>query len=458
MKMHFLNKLDFWLPVLLTVNVLIISSCSLSPQGNYSALAVQERQLATRWSVQDDAEQTTSLNELINSPELNALVEEAIIANPNLQQTVLTLKILRAQRHQAKAESLPEVSLDVYGEKSEDDDDDYGGSLTISWEVDLWRKLADNESAAMMDEAEQAAILQAARDSLTAEVMQEWLGLIHDQHAIDIEGLRLENLEKTENYILQRYRSGIGSLEDLESARTSTAVSRASLEEFKENLKQRQRTLKTILGRIGEADITVVNVYPQVITPLADLPEQTLQRRPDLQAAYFAIEAADLRTSVAYKDLLPSISLEAAFEDISDSPQSLLLTDPVWALLGQLSAPLFQGGKLKSAAEVAELQTAQSYESYRETLLEAIMEVDNALSLEQSITRRENYITSALVSARNSLERYEESYRSGLVDILDLLTVQEKTFDLASELDTLTYERLTNRIDLGLALGLGVAQ
>ena len=125
----------------------------------------------------------------------------------------------------------------------------------------------------------------------------------------------------------------------------------------------------------------MASVYPQVVTPLADLPDQTLQRRPDLQAAYFAIEAADLRTSVAYKDLLPSISLEAAFEDLSDSPQSLLLTDPVWALLGQLSAPLFQGGKLKSAAEVAELQTAQSYQSYRETLLEAIMEVDNALSM-----------------------------------------------------------------------------
>ena len=78
--------------------------------------------------------------------------------------------------------------------------------------------------------------------------------------------------------------------------------------------------------------------------------------------------------------------------------------------------------------------------------------------MSRSITRRENHITSALVSARNSLERYEESYRSGLVDILDLLTVQEKTFDLASELDTLTYERLINRIDLGLALGLGVAQ
>ncbi|MBU1059900.1 MAG: TolC family protein, partial [Proteobacteria bacterium] len=189
-----------------------------------------------------------------------------------------------------------------------------------------------------------------------------------------------------------------------------------------------------------------------------DLPEQTLQRRPDMQAAYSAIEAADLRTSVAYKDLLPSISLEAALKDIGDSPQSLLLSDPVWALLGQLTAPLFQGGKLKAAAQVAELQTAQSYQAYRETLLEAIYEVENTLSMEQSIARRTTHIESALASARNSLARYQESYRSGLVDILDLLLVQEKTFDLESQLDNLIYERLVNRIDLGLALGLGVSQ
>lgn len=136
----------------------------------------------------------------------------------------------------------------------------------------------------------------------------------------------------------------------------------------------------------------------------------------------------------------------------------MLLSDPVWTLLGQLTAPLFQGGKLRAAAEIAELETAQSYEAYRETLLEAISEVENALSLEQSISHRENHIRTALASARNSLERYQESYRAGLVDILDLLSVQEKTFDLELQHDNLIFERLTNRIDLGLALGLGVAQ
>ena len=455
--MH-LSKIRYFLkPLLIAGAVLFLSSCSIVPQGNYPLLAEQERQRVTEWPAQEaGAEKSTVLNELISDPELESLIEEALQANPNLQQTVLTLKILVAQRRQATADRLPQAQFDAGADKDEGDEESYSGSLSISWEVDLWKKLADSEGAAVMDEAEQQALLDAARISLTAEVMKEWLGLISDQDTINIEKLRLENLEKNELYILQRYRSGIGTLEDLDSARTSTAVSRASLEGYQENLSQRQRTLKTLLGRIGSADLAAKASYPEVIIPLADLPDQTLQRRPDLQAAYFAIEAANLRTSVAYKELLPSISLKAALEDIGNSPQSMLLSDPVWALLGQLTAPVFQGGKLKAAAEVAELQTAQSYEAYRETLLEAINEVENALSLEQSITRRQNHISSALASARNSLERYLESYRSGLVDILDLLIVQEKTFDLASQLNTLIYKRLTNRIDLGLALGLGV--
>lgn len=447
---------DILFPVLAIVSGLVLSSCSIVPKGNYAMRVEQELQQAADWSLQENAKEVTSLKELISAPELDALIDEALTANPGLQQTVLALKITQAQRRVATGERLPEVAFDAYAENEEGEDESFSGSLSISWELDLWQKLADSESAAMMDEQEQQALLTAARTSLVGEVMTEWLGLTHDQRTINIEELRLENLEKNELYIKQRYRKGIGSLEDLDSARASTSVSRASLVEYKESLAQRQRVLKTLLGRIGTENLEVKSLYPEVLTPLADLPEQTLQRRPDLQAAYFAIESDNLKTSVAYKDLLPTISLEAAVKDIGDSPESLLLTDPVWALLGQLTAPLFQGGKLRAEAEIAELTTAQSFEEYRETLLKAISEVENALSYEQSITARQKHIASALSSARNSLETYQASYRSGLVDILDLLTVQEKTFDLAVQLDTLIYERLTNRIDLGLALGLGV--
>lgn len=438
--------------------MLALSSCSMAKHTDYAELVAQDRGLVAEWKQQEDAQQTTSLNQLIASPELNDLITEALMANPDLQQIMLSLKIIQAQRHQAIADRLPEASYNLSGEKDEGEGQSYSGSLSISWELDLWNKLKDSENAAAMDEAEQQQTYIAARDLLASQVMKGWLGLISDQHTINIEQKRLKILEQNEQYILQRYRNGIGTLEDLDSARSSTAVSRAALEEYLENMAARQRDMRTLLGRTNAATLIIKESYPAVIIPLADLPEQTLQGRPDLEAAYFAIEAADIRATVAYKDLLPSFSLEAALTDLSNLPQSVLMTNPLWSILGELSAPLYQGGKLKAEAEIAELKTAQSYQAYRETLLNAINEVENALSLEQSITRRQTHISSALTSARNSLTRYQESYRNGLVDILDLITVQEKTFDIAAELDNLIYERLVNRIDLGLALGLGVTQ
>ncbi|EAP94443.1 hypothetical protein V12B01_11115 [Vibrio splendidus 12B01] len=58
---------------------------------------------------------------------------------------------------------------------------------------------------------------------------------------------------------------------------------------------------------------------------------------------------------------------------------------------------------------------------------------------------------------QRSFTSYEEKYRQGLVDIFDLLTVQQQTYDLEAQLTQTIYNRLVNRIDLGLALGLGVS-
>lgn len=442
---------------LLAVMVLL-SSCSVGNHTDYAAQATQDRRQVAGWPSQQETLQAISLLELIKSSELDSLVKEALTASPSLQQTLLTLKILQAEHRRTTAERLPQANIVTGTDVTEGEDLGYSSSITVSWELDLWQKLADSDRGAAMDVAEQQALFQSAQDALAAEVMKAWLGLIRDQRAIDIEQRRLDNLERNENFILQRYRAGLNKLADLDDARSSTSSSRSSLEQYRENLGQRQRTMKTLLGRTDATVITAADAsYPTVILPLADLPEQTLQRRPDLQAAYAAIEAADFRTSVAYKDMLPSIDLEATLQGIGDSPGTLLFNDAVWSLLSNLTAPLFQGGKLQAAADIAELKTAQDYQAYRETLLLAIQEVENALGKEKSLSKRKQHIATALASAQNSQTKYQESYRAGLVTILELLIVQKQTFDLEAQLDTLFYELLVNRIELGLALGIGVS-
>lgn len=445
--------------VVIALFCLATSACStLSGNTGYLAQADADQKSIQPWSeLASGTEETAYLNQLVSSSELDALIEEARSANPDLQQTLLSLEILRAQYRATRADQLPEINAGLGVDKTENTDTVYTGSVAISWELDLWSRLADKSSAAASGVAEQSALYQSARDTLAGGVMQGWLRLINLQRSVIIETQRVDLLEKNEQWLVQRYRSGLGDLEDLDSAKSSADSARATLVAAQESLQQQQRALNVLLGR-SQGRTVIASDYPEVLVPLAELPEQTLQRRPDLKAAFLAIQADDFRMKVAYKEMLPSISLEAALSDTGTSPGEALLTNPVWSLLGQLTAPLFRGGELQANADAAELTTAQTYQAYRKTLLTAVQEVEDAIGQESSLGEQQQHIESALQSAQRNLEQYQQKYRNGLVSVLDLLDVQQQAFDLESQMNDLTFQRLNNRITLGLALGLGIKE
>lgn len=449
------NSRQYYLKNLVYLPLVMLAACSITPeQPDYAALISAEQQHVEQWQNFPQQSDVAYLNDLIDTDMFDGLLQTAMQSNPSLQQTLLTLKIRQSQLTQAAAEKRPVISSGFSALNSSGSDASFGADLSVSWQADLWGKLADNERAAEFDITEQNLLNQSARDTLAAEVMQVWLTLIAQQRAINIEQQRNDSLQQTESFILQRYRQGLGTLEDLDSARSAVATSSASLESLTENLRQQSIQLKTLIGQVDNPQFDLPEDYPQVVIPEIDLPQQSLNRRPDLLAAYAAIQAASARTEVAYKDLLPSLNLQAVLEDVGSSPRASLLTAPVWSLLGQLTAPLYQGGQLLAAAEVSELETAMAYQQYRDILLNAVTEIEQALSQEQALVKRQQHIEAALASAENNLRQYQANYRSGLLTILDLLSVQQQTYDLQAQLDDLIYQRLLNRISLGLALGL----
>ncbi|MEB3733542.1 TolC family protein [Halopseudomonas pachastrellae] len=438
---------------------LLVHGCATTGTSpDYSSQAEQLRNEITAWPAQADAAEVGHLTQLIDSDQLHQLVSQALDNNPGLQQTWLVLRQRQAEQRRIAGGRLPSASAGFQASRSEDTDSSYTGSVSVSWELDLWHRLGDEVAAAGSDSAQQQALYQSARDTLSAEVMQGWLGLIAQQRALEIEQRRLATLEQNEALVLQRYRAGLGSLNDLDSARSASASSRATLAADTQTLAQQQRALQVLVGSSQPLALQMPADYPGVITPLAEQPTQTLERRPDLRAAWLAIEAESLRTRAAYKDMLPSISLQAALQDIAENPAQALLTDPLWSLLGELSAPLYQGGALRAAADIAELTAAERWQAYRETLLGAVNEVSDALGQEQALDQQQAHITEALARQRNSLTQYQRRYRTGGATLLELLEVQQQTYDLEAQLDTLIYNRLTNRITLGLALGLGAPE
>jgi outer membrane protein TolC len=446
-----------------SVLALCLAGCQLQPtQPNYQADIDREQALIEQWQTEQQSNAVAltsdaSLTDLLKSDELTGLLNEAYSNNPSLQTTWLSLQIRKQQLTQAEAGKAVDLTFENSAQRIEAEGNTFTSSLALDWPIDLWGQLDDSIAAALNDVKQQDLLYEQAKNTLTAEIMNAWLNLVALQQAIVIQDEFVDSLSKNEVAILNRYRNGLGTLEDLDAARSSLASAQATQAAYNYNLRQQQRDLNTLVGRVDGGQSPIANKYPDVVLSLAELPEQSLATRADLQAAFYALQAAEKRTDVAYKTMLPSFNLGASLSQTGASLSDVLLGSPLWSVLTQLSAPILNGGNLASQAKQTEFETAQAYQAYRDTLLSAVNEVEQALDQEQSLTTQLDHTQRALNNQLNNVAQYEQRYRQGLVDILDVLSTQQTTFDLRAQLNDLTYQRLANRINLGLALGLGVA-
>lgn len=446
----------------------LLSACASAPDSSYSQSASAQTGKDISWNVQaEHAQAAASLTDLVSLPGLEGFIQEALSNNTSVQQTLITLRRAQVAIDSVKADGRVNASASFQGTKTSDntsqisnDTNTYTAGVNISWELDIWQKISDGVDAASFNAASARSTLQATQDTLVANIIRSYLDIITQQQLLAVETKRLAVLKNSESVILTRYRTGLGSLDDLDDARTNSASTQATIAEYEYNLATSMRAFALLLGRqdLTLADFPAIVEFPEIATPLARLPAQDLARRPDLQSAYYALKSTESSVSVAYKALLPSINLSAALSDSASTPSQALFTNPVWTLLGQMTAPLFQGGALRAQIKDAELASLNAWWQYRETLLQAVKETQDALDNERSLTLQRQYTEQALANATRSADTAQGQYRQGLIDILDLLSVYNTRFNLQSQQLQLHASQLENRIDLGLALGLGVSQ
>ena len=457
-----------------------LSESASSSTGNNVVWQSQAQQQESKQTLLLNSDTTlTDIIDIKELPHLAGYIDEALSSNASLQQSLITLRKAQVAIDSAKADRNLNVDASISASKSETTNSSastssntnsstssnssspsYSASMNVSWELDLWQKISDGISAANFDAASARASYQSARDSLVANVVRSYIDVLTQQQLLNIEQSRLTVLENNEAVILKRYSTGLGSLDDLDTARTSSANTRATIAQYENALLTAKRTLAVLLGRQNQSlnELNTQVNFPDVLLPLTTLPKQDLARRPDLQAAFYALKATEFEVDVAYKALLPSISLSASLSDNASTPSQALFTNPLWSLLGQMTAPLFHGGALRAQIEDAKLTSANAWWQYRETLLTAVQETQNALDSETALSARISHTNVALANAERSVSTIEGQYRQGLADILDLLSVYETRFNLQAQAVELHAQKLQNRIDLGLALGLGVSQ
>lgn len=414
---------------------------------------------ADQWQQSIETEATyPDILALIEGDDLSALVHTALKNNPDLQQTALRMKEAALLVKLERGARLPSLSLDASAQRGGPLDgsaqSQLSAALTLGFDADVWGRLRDNQRAASEDAVAAAFDYEAARNGLVSQVVLLGLDIITAEQLLELDTQREQVLAHNLDTIRERYRTGKGQLADLDTATTSLEQLRASLVLQQESLAASKRAMSVLLGDDQWQTLVLPKSLPTIATPLPDLPAQVLGQRPDVAAANARLTAADHRAASARKALLPSFRLSLRLDSSGSTLKQLLEGDPLWSLLGGLTAPLFQGGTLRAQADISEVSAEQAWWAYRQTLLNALLEVEDGLGRENMLARRQGHLLRALESARRSEATYEERYRQGLVDVLDLLTAQNAAFDAAAQVIDIERERRANRITLALALGL----
>lgn len=410
-----------------------------------------------------------------NDDQLNLFVDTALVRNPALAQAVARTRVAEARIRLNRADLLPQAGVGLnsarqrqnmsamagpLGELADDMSfisNNHNASLDVSWELDLWGRLAAQSSAARAEFLASAEQLRGARQSVAAQVVQLYYDIVHARSQVELSERTVEALAEMSRQISNRAQVGIASPADAMLAEANLGSARAGLEQRNEVLARTLRQLDLLLGQYPSGALQTADELPSVpAAPAAGVPSELLERRPDVRAAELGLIAAGYQLGAAERSFLPSLSLSGSAGYSSGEFSGLIDSNNlVWSIAGQVMQPIFQGGRLVAQVDIAEAQQSEALHSYVETALNALAEVESLLTVESVLERRETSLDASASAAEEAVQVSYNRYLQGIDPFLNVLESQQRALDNRSAYITAQHARIENRISLHLALGGG---
>ncbi len=401
-----------------------------------------------------------------NDPILTDLIAEALENNPSLAISAASVELARANAAAQYGASLPSLGAgldadytsavaDVNDNAVRNDSPGFGASLGASWEPDLWGRIAAGVSATEAEYEATLADFEAAQLSLAGSTAIAWFQLKDAARQVALALETLDARERTLSLTERRFRNGLSGALDVRLARSAVETAKAALISREQGMGEARRSLEVLLGRYPANELTVSEGFTElpVLTGEGD-PTSLLARRPDIRAAEVRIAGSGFRVEAARQALKPSLSLSASLFTSNDDLADLF--DPSY-LAGQiaasLTAPLYNGGRLKANIEAAEAQAEISSAQYVSTVLTAWQEVENALAADSFLARQVESQARALEEAEQAENLAERQYQSGLSTIFNLIDAQSRRINAEASLISAQSARAINRVRFHLALG-----
>ena len=333
----------------------------------------------------------------------------------------------------------------------------YGVGAQAVWQLDIWGSVRRNIESTDASQLALAADVSGAR--LTAQTA---LALAYLQVRVLDEQRRLltatvDAYQRALKLTQNRYNAGISGQGDVSVARTQLESTRAQLIDLEQQRAIFENAVAVLLGRAPSSFAIKAEKIPLVppVVPVG-LPSELLERRPDVAAAERRTASANAQIGVATAAWFPNLTLNAnAGYRSNDFTQWFTAPAQFWALGPQLAALIFDGGARQAQINQTRAQFDAQVAIYRQTVLTALQEVENAMVQMRVFEQEEAVQRLAVQAAQQSLRLARNQYDQGLIDYLSVAVLETTALNNERTYITLVGNRFAASVRLVASLGGG---
>lgn len=410
--------------------------------------------------------------QVFGDPEIDQLVDAVFAGNLDIRKASAQVLEVGAVFRQTRADRYPSLGAQAQGQEIHQSVinpltmvpdpqtyEVYSLSLPVSYELDLWGRIARATEAARADLLMAEENKRTIAQSLAAEAVSLYLQMESLERRIEISKRSIQTYQRSLEFVESRYQRGLTSILDVRQARRRLAQAESGLPALIQDLGTTQQTLSVLRGeypKTGSVRIHAQDYFKRLDPVPAGLPSDLLERRPDIRAAEARLKALNARVGVAKAYRFPRIALTGSYGYSSRELENLFEPEAeLWNIAAGLTIPLFNAGKLSAAQRAAEARYTQGLLDYAKTVLSAFAEVEGALLTRKQQLERRELVINFFNEARATQELAQERYERGLVDYLTVLEAQQTRFVAEENLVLVDFVILSNRVRLHRALGGG---
>lgn len=434
--------------VLFAVSFLLLTACSVGPDYRQPELPAPGAWQGANESADKNVWPPPDWWRRFALPELDALMDQANHASPDLAAAVARVRQAEAQVKITGAALLPSVQATAGPARNRSlstapksggspvGQDSFGASLTMGYEVDFWGRLADARELARATAEASRFDRQTIALAMQANVANSlFLELALDER-LKVAARNLANAQATLEAIRARADRGLAAGLDIAQQESVVAELRAVMPPLRQQLRQTVNALALLTGQLPESVPPPARSLAELVVPEvgAGLPSGLLSRRPDVQSAEAQLIAANADIKAAETAIFPDIALTA--QGGAQSHELSALFDPasvLYSLAATMTQQIFRGGALEGGIELKQARYDELLEGYRKAVLTAFVDVENALVAVEQGKEQETAQAKAVTTAREALAIAKGQLNAGTADVLAVLTA-ERTLYLAEDL------------------------